>query len=253
MASAKFLITILQLALILPVASPALAQSTGAVSGRVVDEATQTPLPGAAVRIQGKALSTDTDRSGAFQLLRIPAGQKSISISYLGYETASFDIEVRAGQTVSLEAALKPIPQVKESIDVYGEPLLDGQARSLNQQKTALNIVNIVSADQIGRFPDPNAAEATQRIPGVVIQRDQSQGNNSYVVYRRENNNGYVKTFRIVAGNGIDEVSETDGIHLTAAYLGHRFPNGVFIAQDGQDDKGKQNFKLVPWHLVVKE
>ena len=59
--------------------------------------------------------------------------------------------------------------------------------------------------------------------------------------------------FRIVTGNGIDEVSETDGIYVTTESLGSMFPKGVFIAQDGLDNKGKQNFKLVPWQLIVKE
>jgi 3-phytase len=77
-----------------------------------------------------------------------------------------------------------------------------------------------------------------------------SQGNSTYVIYRREGNNEYVKTFRIVAGKGIDKVSETDGIHVTTQNLGPMFPNGVFIAQDGSDDKGTQNFKLVPWQLI---
>lgn len=77
-----------------------------------------------------------------------------------------------------------------------------------------------------------------------------SQGNSTYVVYRREGNNEYVKTFRITAGKGIDAVSETDGIYVTTENLGPMFPNGVFIAQDGSDDKGTQNFKLVPWQLI---
>jgi len=59
-----------------------------------------------------------------------------------------------------------------------------------------------------------------------------------------------VKSFRIVAGGKIDRVTETDGIHVTTANLGPLFPKGVFIAQDGSDDTGKQNFKLVPWHLI---
>jgi 3-phytase len=80
-----------------------------------------------------------------------------------------------------------------------------------------------------------------------------SQGNNTYVVYRREGNNEYVKTFRIGAGKGIDEVSETDGIHVTTERLGSLFPDGVFIAQDGYDDKGTQNFKLVPWRSIIKQ
>lgn len=79
-----------------------------------------------------------------------------------------------------------------------------------------------------------------------------SQGNNTYAVYRREGANAYVKSFRIVAGNKIDRVTETDGIHVTTANLGPLFPKGVFIAQDGADDTGKQNFKLVPWQLIVE-
>ena len=80
-----------------------------------------------------------------------------------------------------------------------------------------------------------------------------SQGNSTYAVYRREDNNAYVKSFRIVAGDKIDRVTETDGIHVTTANLGPLFPKGVFIAQDGSDDTGKQNFKLVPWQLIEED
>lgn len=80
-----------------------------------------------------------------------------------------------------------------------------------------------------------------------------SQGSNTYVVYRREGNNEYVKMFQIVAGNGIDEVTETDGIDVTTASLGPAFPHGVFIAQDGLNDNGNQNFKLVPLQLILGE
>lgn len=141
----------------------------------MIDESTQRPLPGASVKLHGSSLSTDTDRAGGFQLLGVPTGQQTISVSYLGYEIAAFDVQVRSGETVDLQAPLKPLPQIKEYVEVRGDQL-DGQARALNQQKTSPNIVNVVSADQIGRFPDPNAAEATQRIPGIVVQRDQGEG-----------------------------------------------------------------------------
>jgi 3-phytase len=78
-----------------------------------------------------------------------------------------------------------------------------------------------------------------------------SQGNNSYVVYRREQNNEYVKTFSIAASQEIDGVEDTDGIDVTMANLGPAFPKGVFIAQDGINDKGNQNFKLVPFHAII--
>ena len=79
-----------------------------------------------------------------------------------------------------------------------------------------------------------------------------SQGNNTYAIYRREGDNTYVKSFRIAAGT-IDQVTETDGIHVTTANLGPQFPKGVFIAQDGSDDKGKQNFKHVPRQSIVED
>lgn len=78
-----------------------------------------------------------------------------------------------------------------------------------------------------------------------------SQGNSTFAVYRREGANEYLKSFRIVTGDKTDAVTDTDGIHVTTANLGPLFPQGVFIAQDGADDKGKQNFKLVPWQTIA--
>ncbi|HKR21007.1 MAG TPA: TonB-dependent receptor plug domain-containing protein, partial [Pyrinomonadaceae bacterium] len=157
-------------------ATGVMAQSTGVISGNVVDGISGRPLPGAAVKLQNSSLTADSNRAGEFQLLRVPAGPQTIMVSYIGYETGTFEVEVAAGENVALKATLKPLPQIQEYVVVHDDPQLDGQARALNQQKTSPNIVNVVSSDQIGSFPDPNAAEATQRIPGVVIQRDQGEG-----------------------------------------------------------------------------
>ncbi|MCI0690806.1 phytase [candidate division KSB1 bacterium] len=78
-----------------------------------------------------------------------------------------------------------------------------------------------------------------------------SQGLNEYVVYERQGNNRYVMTFQIVTGNGIDAVSNTDGIDVINFSLGSLFPSGLFIAQDGVNDNGNQNFKLVPWQAIA--
>lgn len=78
-----------------------------------------------------------------------------------------------------------------------------------------------------------------------------SQGNHSFVVYRREGNNEYLKTFKVVPGDSIDGSEETDGIDATSANLGPAFPHGVFVSQDGFNDKGNQNFKLVPLERVL--
>ena len=149
------------------------AQATGGLTGRVIDNVTGNPLQGANVTIEGTAINTQTDRTGRFRLLRVPTGKQKVVISYLGYETATEDVTITAGLFTSLDSNLKT--SISETVEVSA-PILDGQAKALNQQKEAVNITNIVSADQIGRFPDPNAAEATQRIPGITIERDQGEG-----------------------------------------------------------------------------
>lgn len=54
--------------------------------------------------------------------------------------------------------------------------IVASEMKSIAQQRNADNIVNVLSADGIGRLPDRNAAEAVQRLPGVAIERDQGEG-----------------------------------------------------------------------------
>lgn len=79
-----------------------------------------------------------------------------------------------------------------------------------------------------------------------------SQGSDEFVVYRREGTNSYVMNFTIGKGGGIDHVSQSDGIEVTNFNLGPDFPQGMFVAQDGHNDNGNQNFKLVSWPAIAE-
>lgn len=82
-----------------------------------------------------------------------------------------------------------------------------------------------------------------------------SQGNNSYAVFRREGDNAYVGRFAVTANgeNGVDGISETDGLDVTSASLGAGLEDGAFVAQDGRNvsPPEHQNFKLVPWSAIA--
>ena len=43
--------------------------------------------------------------------------------------------------------------------------------RDLNAKRAAPGVMDVISAEDIGKFPDPNVADALQRMPGVSIQR----------------------------------------------------------------------------------
>ena len=77
-----------------------------------------------------------------------------------------------------------------------------------------------------------------------------SQGDNTFAVYERADDQDYVFSFTIVS-NGVDGVSDTDGIDVTSATLGTAFPFGVFVAQDGDNGVSNQNFKMVPWESIA--
>ncbi|XLZ72916.1 TonB-dependent receptor [Massilia sp. SR12] len=50
--------------------------------------------------------------------------------------------------------------------------------KSLDQKRDANSIVEVITAEDIGKFPDKNVADALQRVPGVIIDRSGGEGKN---------------------------------------------------------------------------
>ena len=67
--------------------------------------------------------------------------------------------------------------------------------RSMDIKRDAKGIVDGISAEDIGKFPDTNLAESLQRITGIAIERDRGEG--SKITVR-----GFGPDFNIVSFNG---------------------------------------------------
>jgi len=76
-----------------------------------------------------------------------------------------------------------------------------------------------------------------------------SQGDNAYAVFRLPSMD-YVGRFAIAAGT-YGATSETDGIEAVAGNFGPDYPDGLFLAQDGDNAPRAQNFKLVRWDRIA--
>lgn len=80
-----------------------------------------------------------------------------------------------------------------------------------------------------------------------------SQGDNAYAVFDVPADPAtqlpLVGRFRIAAGR-FGATSETDGIELVPGDFGPNFPEGLFVAQDGENAPLAQNFKLVGWREI---
>ncbi|MDK1286032.1 TonB-dependent receptor [Pseudoalteromonas umbrosa] len=67
--------------------------------------------------------------------------------------------------------------QVKEDVEVIEvRGIRRSLEASLNTKRFATSVVDSVSAEDIGKFPDKNVAETLQRIPGVSISRQFGEG-----------------------------------------------------------------------------
>ena len=79
-----------------------------------------------------------------------------------------------AGAALAAPASSQQADRIEE-VFVVATPIRDAQQAALDAKRMADNLVDVVSADTIGRFPDQNIADSLARLPGVAVERDQGQ------------------------------------------------------------------------------
>lgn len=158
-------------------AATVLAES---ISGEVRDANNNSFLNGARISVEGTGRSTSTDREGRYTLRDLAPGTYTVRVDYLGYDAMTETITVASGANARANFAVGA--EVLEMSAFVVEGLREGQARALQQKMAAVNVIDVVSADSLGKLPDGNAAEALRRVPGISVQIDQDEGR--YVVVR---------------------------------------------------------------------
>ncbi len=98
-------------------------------------------------------------------------------------------------------------------------------ASALNAKRNDNGIVDVIKAEDMGKFPDTNLAESLQRIPGVVIDRDAGEGRSITV-------RGLGQDFTRVRINGIEALATTGGTDSSGgANRGRGFDFNVFASE----------------------
>ncbi|MGM8361582.1 TonB-dependent receptor [Flavobacterium sp. ARAG 55.4] len=148
----------------------------GVISGKVLDADDKMPLPGAMLQLEGMNKYTISDYNGRYEFLNVQEGSYSVKVTYIGYEAGSASLTVTKGANAVYNFSLKTAGTQLNEV-VVGD-ILKGQAKALNQQKHNKNIGNVISSDQVGRFPDANIGDALKRVPSVTMQNDQGEARN---------------------------------------------------------------------------
>jgi iron complex outermembrane recepter protein len=112
-----------------------------------------------------------------------------------------------------------------EEVVVYG--IRASLRESLETKKDATGVEEVLTAEDVGKFPDKNLAEALQRVPGVVTQKDFGEG-------ERINLRGTITT-------------------LTQATLnGHGLSTADWFILDQQNATRSFNYLMLPADLIGK-
>lgn len=174
MMKATFYRTGLMLFLVFLTSLQLSAQQDYTLSGTVVDDINGEPLPGTTVKIKNSNKGASTDLEGRFTIRNIQKNKIRITVTFIGYENKSLEHDFSTEDGRNIKIRLKPSSTQLNQVQIVDQA--EGQVKAMIEQKTAANIKNIVSSEQLERFPDLNAAEAMQRIPGITLQRDQGEG-----------------------------------------------------------------------------
>lgn len=171
---------IIQISIFILTTSWIYGQNTGTVKGVIIDK--NGPLPGASIFLStNNQIGVSSDLDGHFSLRNLPSGNQEIVISYMGYNTIKTKINVLAGDSINIGTVT--MVEGKELQEVLIKDVIrDNEIRSIEMTRNTSRVVNIISADGLSKLPDRNAAEVLQRLPGVVIERDQGEGR--YVSFR---------------------------------------------------------------------
>jgi TonB-dependent receptor len=170
------------------------AQGQATLVGSVRDHKTGAALKGARVEVVGTGASTSTGDLGDFRFTRLPTGDVTLRVSYLGFPEQT--------ETVSMVGGLNNRTDIYLGSGATSEIVVIGQvsarAQALNQERTAENSTTVISGDLLGNFNGTTISDSLRRAPGVAFQQDSFTGDGTNIIVR-----GLAADYNQVSLNGV--------------------------------------------------
>lgn len=150
------------------------AANADVVRGAIKDATGTAPLEGALVTIDEIGRSTSSDRFGSYRFSNVPAGDYTLSVSYVGAPRVSRAITVAETGEILVDLTIGEDVRYLDNVLVVGSAA--AQAGAINQQRASNAIINVIDSDGLGNFPDTTVADSLSRVPGLSIETDQGEG-----------------------------------------------------------------------------
>ncbi|MFN4147768.1 MAG: carboxypeptidase-like regulatory domain-containing protein, partial [Runella sp.] len=165
----RFLLTLL---LALGLSAFSYAQ-TGTIRGTISDVKNKETLIGATVRIAGTQTGAVTDIEGFYSITKLAPGKYDLEISYVSYRTETVSgVTVEADKVTEVNVAMIEESATLQEVRVVGTRQTNTEVSVISEIKASQNIVSGISAQQIARTLDRDAAQVVKRVPGITIVGD---------------------------------------------------------------------------------
>jgi TonB-dependent receptor len=155
-------------------AGSAQAQTGRGVIAGTARDAANSALASALVEVQPLGRKVATDDQGQFRITDVPAGEYTVTVSYVGFAPFNKTVKVEAGQTANVDALLN-VASVSDQVIVTTERL-QGEAEAINIERMSDEIVQVLPSRVITSLPNTNIADAVGRLPSVSLERDEGEG-----------------------------------------------------------------------------
>jgi len=194
------------------------AGRAGTLSGVVSNVRTGKFLEGVLVRIAALDRQTLTNGRGQFVFSNLPAGAYEVEASYIGLNTASRPVEIRADGPVTVAFEMDSGIYQMSTFVVAGER--EGNAASLTAQRNAINVKNVVAMDAYGNLPNDSVGELAMRLPGVAGSIDDQENVQNVMIRGIPSglNSGMVDGSPMASNNGFSRQFRTN--NLSSALFG---------------------------------
>ncbi len=149
------------------------AAQTGSITGTVTDEKTKEPIIGASILVQGTSIGIAADMEGRFTLKNVPAGTHNLVVTFITYATKTVEgIVVTANHTTEVKIALAEEASQLEEVVVSTTVSRNTDMSVVKAIRESKLVVSGISAEQISRSQDRDAAQVVKRVPGVTLLED---------------------------------------------------------------------------------
>jgi hypothetical protein len=144
---------------------------TGSVKGILIDSAANELVFGAIISSpENPTIGTQSDMDGVFLISNLKPGTYNFKVSYLGYKEHLYqDVIVAAGQTTDLGTVNLKIDEDVPVVEIIGQYSTNTEQAVVQEIREQDQVVSGISAEQISKSQDRDAAAVISRVPGVTL------------------------------------------------------------------------------------